>query len=237
MEDVAPDGRGSAPLAKYVSLLDLLAAWGPMTAGEMVVRSGLARPTVYRLLANLENLGLVRRDPSGVVRLGLRLIRWGQAALDLDVVQVSRPVMTALHQETGESVQLYVPDGTARVCVAAVDRGAGLRDTVPVGARLPLDRGSAGKVLRAFGAVVVPDADDAELAAIRRRGFAESVAEREPGVASVSAPVRDPLGTVVAAICLSGPLSRLGPSPGGRYAAAVMEAARRVEAAWARRET
>jgi DNA-binding IclR family transcriptional regulator len=230
------EGRGSAPLAKYVRLLDLLAVDGPATPAELVTRSGLARPTVYRLLANLENLGLVRRDGTGAVRLGLRLVRWGQAALDLDVVQVSRPVMTALHQQTGESVQLYVPDGDARVCVMAVDRGAGLRDTVPVGARLPLDRGSAGKVLRAFGAVRVPSEDDPELAAIRRQGFAESVAEREPGVASVSAPIRDPLGTVVAAICVSGPLSRLGPSPGARFADAVVEAARRVEAVWARRE-
>jgi DNA-binding IclR family transcriptional regulator len=236
MEPVGFEGHTSAPLAKYVRLLDLLAAKGPMTAGEIVSASGMARPTVYRLLANLETLGLVRRDPSGCVRLGLRLVRWGQAALDLDVVQVSRPIMAALHQETGESVQLYVPDGSVRVCVAAVDRGSGLRDTVPVGARLPLDRGSAGKVLRAFAAGGVPDADDAELATVRRRGFAESVAEREPGVASVSAPIRDPLGTVVAAICLSGPLSRLGPSPGARFAAAVVEAARRVEAAWARRE-
>jgi DNA-binding IclR family transcriptional regulator len=67
----------------------------------------------------------------------------------------------------------------------------------------------------------------AELAAARRRGWASSVAEREPGVASVSAPVlRD--GALLGALCVSGPASRLGSSPGRRLAPLVVAAAREL---------
>ena len=66
------------------------------------------------------------------------------------------------------------------------------------------------------------------LAAVRRRGWCQSVAEREPGVASVSAPVRAPSGRVIAAVSVSGPIERLTRQPGRLHAAAVMAAAERL---------
>ncbi len=66
------------------------------------------------------------------------------------------------------------------------------------------------------------------LSGVRRRGWAQSVGEREPGVASVSAPVRGPSGRVVAAISVSGPLERLSRQPGRLHAAAVTPAAGRL---------
>ncbi len=152
------------------------------------------------------------------------------------------PVLARLGEETGESAQLYVREGDHRVCVAVFERPSGLRDTVPLGAVLPLDRGSGGKVLLAFAADagrfgVAPR----ELAAVRRRGFAESVGEREAGVASVSAPVFEvPVGGrhderaadgLVAAVSVSGPIDRLGARPGRRLGAAVTAAAERLSAA------
>ena len=71
--------------------------------------------------------------------------------MDLDLIEAARPVLAALRDETGESTQLYVREGDLRVCVAAVERtGGGLKDIVPVGAVLPLDRGSGGRVLLAW---------------------------------------------------------------------------------------
>jgi DNA-binding IclR family transcriptional regulator len=63
------------------------------------------------------------------------------------------------------------------------------------------------------------------LAEVRRRGWAQSVAEREPGVASVSAPVRDTGGAVIAAVSVSGPIDRMGRRPGVRWAADLIDAA------------
>ena len=203
------------------------------------------------------------------------------------------PVLARLHEATGESVQLYVRSGDRRLCVAARDAGTGLRDSVPVGALLPLDVGSGGKVLLAWspdalhrsspapspaesdgpraqgrgpvarsrgrrGAAACasaraapaaagagapglaraarsrmaqpngagpggpPPADRsagewaAELAAVRKRGWAASVAEREPGVASVSAPVLAD-GQLLGALCVSGPASRIGQAPASAW--------------------
>jgi DNA-binding IclR family transcriptional regulator len=133
------------------------------------------------------------------------------------IAEGARPALEALRDATGESVQLYVRRGAQRLCVASLDSPHELRTSVPVGALLPLDRGSAGAVLRGL-----PD--------VLRRGWAESVAERAPGVASVSAPVRAG-GAVVAAVCLSGPIERTSTSPGARFAGAVVDAARRIERA------
>jgi DNA-binding IclR family transcriptional regulator len=98
---------------------------------------------------------------------------------------------------------------------------------------LPIDRGSGGKVLLAFAgdgaAARFPAVDAGELETIRRRGWAASVAEREDGVCSVSAPVLDPGGRVLAAVGVSGPINRLGRQPGRQLAAPVVAAARELE--------
>jgi DNA-binding IclR family transcriptional regulator len=217
---------GVGVLDRSMRLLDLLAD-GPQTLRWLAGASGLPRPTAYRLLVALESHRLVRRDASGAFRLGPRLtelaVRAGPA---LDLAALAGPVLAALHEATGESAQLYVRSGDRRLCVAARDAGTGLRDSVPVGAVLPLDAGSGGKVLLAWSAEPAPAAADlaAELAAIRKRGWAASVAEREPGVASISAPVLAD-GKLLGAVCVSGPASRLGPAPGRRLAPQLIEAA------------
>jgi DNA-binding IclR family transcriptional regulator len=174
----------------------------------------------------------VGRDAAGRYRLGLRLLGWaGAASAEVGLVEAARPVLAGLRDETGESAQLFVRDGDRRVCVAAAERASGLRDTVPVGSVLPLDRGSGGKVLLAFGGEIASTAGAGadEFEAVRRRGWAASVAEREEGVASVSAPVLDAAGRLRAAVCVSGPLQRLGRQPGRHLAGPVMAAAREIE--------
>ena len=225
--------RNVGVLDKSVAIVDALVD-GPASLGELVERTGLARPTVHRLAVALEAHDVLRRDEQGRFRLGRRVLAWGRAAMgDSPLVDAAGPVLAALAEATGESAQLYVRDGDARVCVAAADRRTGLRDTVPVGAVLALDAGSGAKALLAW----TPDeelptrVDAGELAAVRRRGWAESVAEREAGVASVSAPVLDGAGRVVGAVSVSGPLDRLGRTPGRRFGAAVVAAARDLERA------
>ena len=264
---------GVGVLDRCVTLLDLLAG-GPRSLRWLAEASNLPRPTAHRLLVALEAHRLVARDPgagatAAAFRLGPRLTELAAVAgPELDLASLAGPVLDRLHSATGESVQLYVRSGDHRLCIAARDAGTGLRDSVPVGALLPLEVGSGGKVLLAWSAGTAvgaagagrtagassagepatadgpgstdrgngadrfsgPDqargaaASLAELAAVRSRGWAASVAEREAGVASVSAPVlRD--GVLLAALCVSGPVSRLGQAPGRKLAAAVVEAA------------
>ena len=204
---------GIGVLDKAAAVLDALEA-GPMTLTELVEATGLARATAHRLAAALEVHGFVGRDGDGRFQHGPRLAQPG-------LPTVARPALEALRDATGESVQLYVRRGAQRLCVEALESPHGLRTIVPVGAVLPLDVGSAGKVLRE---------DPASL----KRGWAESVEERQKGVASVSAPVWDD-GRLVASVSVSGPVDRTTRAPGRRYAKAVAEAARAVEAAMAKR--
>ncbi|MFN2537516.1 MAG: IclR family transcriptional regulator C-terminal domain-containing protein, partial [Mycobacteriales bacterium] len=111
------------------------------------------------------------------------------------------------------------------------DLGSGLRDTVPVGAALPMTAGSAAQVLLAFGSGELPTAAAftvRTLAEVRRRGWAHSVGEREQGVASVSAPVLTASGEALAAVSVSGPIERLTRQPGRLHAPAVLAAAREL---------
>ncbi|HSR85364.1 MAG TPA: IclR family transcriptional regulator [Streptosporangiaceae bacterium] len=229
--DSIPETRTSATritgvgvLDRCVTLLDLLTD-GPRSLRALADASGLPRPTAHRLLIALEAHRLVARDPTGSFRLGPRLTELAAVAgPEFDLASVAGPVLDRLHQASGESVQLYVRSGEHRLCIAARDAGTGLRDSVPVGALLPLEVGSGGKVLLAWSPDGTRRVPAAELAAIRGRGWAASVAEREPGVASVSAPVlRD--GALLAALCVSGPVSRLGQAPGRKLGPHVVAAA------------
>ena len=203
----------------------------PCALAELSQRTGLPRATAHRLATGLEVHRLLTRDGEGRWRLGPAVTELA-ARVDDPLLAASAAVLPRLREVTGESVQLYRPEGTWRVCVAALEPPAGLRDTVPVGARLPMTAGSGAKVLLAYSdaatqQAVLPAAKFTErtLAEVRRRGWAQSAAEREPGVASVSAPVRDGSGVVIAAISVSGPIDRMGRQPGARWAADLLAAA------------
>ena len=201
---------------KGVRVLAAVEEIGPCALADLVTATGLSRATTHRLAVALETHGLLRRTVEGRFALGLRLVGLGRAATDaLPLAEAAASALAALRDATGESVQLYVREGEHRVCIASLESPHGLRTIVPVGATLPLDRGSAGRVLR--GGPV--------------GGWREGVEEREPGVASVSAPVLDDAGRVVAAVGVSGPVERTSRRPGERYGAAVLDAARVIEAA------
>ena len=221
---------GIGVLDKAVGILHTLTE-SPCGLAELCERSGLPRATTYRLAAALEVHRLLARDDEGRWRLGPAVTELAARVND-PLLAAGAAVLPALRETTGESVQLYRREGTSRICVAALEPAAGLRDTVPVGARLPMTAGSAAKVLLAYSDAATRDAllptanfTDRVLTEVRRRGWAQSVAEREPGVASVSAPVRDGRGVVVAAISVSGPIDRMGRRPGARWAADLLSAA------------
>jgi DNA-binding IclR family transcriptional regulator len=203
---------GIGVLDKAVAVLDAVEA-GPRTLAALVEVTGLSRATAHRLAVALEVHRLLARDAGGRFVLGPRLT-------GLDLPALARPALEALRDATGESSQLYVRRGDRRLCVLSLESPHGLRTIVPVGMSLPLDVGSAGKVLRG-------DAGD----------WAQSVEERERGVASVSAPVRDGQGATVAAVSVSGPIERTTRQPGRLYAGAVLEAAEAVSTALQRRQT
>lgn len=224
-------GSGVGVLDKAASVLSALEA-GPATLAQLVHLTGLARPTAHRLAVALEYHRLAARDMQGRFVLGPRLAELATAAGEDRLLAAAGSVLTALRDKTGESAQLYRRQGDHRVCVAAAEPPIGLRDSVPLGSTLTMRAGSAAQVLLAWEE---PDRlhrglhgarfTATMLSAVRRRGWAQSIGEREPGVGSVSAPVRGPQGRVVAALSISGPIDRITRQPGRLHADAVLEAA------------
>jgi DNA-binding IclR family transcriptional regulator len=221
---------GVGVLDKAVRVLSALSD-GPASLAELVTRTGLARPTAYRLAVALERHRFVARDTGGRFRLGPRLAELSSTVPTDLLLSAADPVLRRLRDLTGESTQLYRREGDGRRCVAAAELPRGLRDTVPVGSLLPLTAGSGAQVLLAWEP---PETVErllqravfslATLAQVRRRGWAATAGQREAGVASVSAPVRAPDGSVVAAVSASGPIDRMTRSPGRQHAPAVMAA-------------
>jgi len=223
-------GSGIGVLDKAVAVLQAVAD-DPCGLAELCNRTGLPRATAHRLAVGLEVHRLLRRGSDGRWRPGAALAELAGGSAD-PLLDAAGAVLPKLRDVTGESVQLYRRDGAQRICVSAAEPPQGLRDTVPVGSRLPMTVGSGAKVLAAWSdphtqRAVLADAVFGErtLLEVRRRGWAQSVAEREPGVASVSAPVRDSSGAVVAAVSVSGPVDRIGRKPGSRWAADLLAAA------------
>ena len=221
---------GIGVLDKAVGVLHTVAE-SPCGLAELCDRTGLPRATAHRLAAGLETHRLLARDADGRWRLGPALTELAPHVND-PLLSARAAVLPRLREITGESVQLYRREGLSRVCVVALEPPAGLRDTVPVGTQLPMTAGSGAKVLLAYAdaatqQAVLPSAKFTErtLAEVRKRGWAQSAAEREPGVASVSAPVRDSRGQVIAAVSVSGPIDRMGRRPGARWAADLLAAA------------
>lgn len=207
---------GVGVLDKAMGLVSLLER-GPRTLAELVERSAMSRSTTHRMLQALEAHGLVGRDPDGRFHLGARLIGLGVAAsAAVPLARMAEPVLERLRDTSGESVQLYVRQGTQRVCLVALDSPHELRTIVSPGAVLPLGVGSAGRLLDG----AAPDSS----------GWLESVEDRAPGVASVSAPVLDRNGCLIAAVSVSGPLERISRAPGALHGAEVVEAATAIEA-------
>ena len=239
----APQRDPRAPsvgaIDRSVAILDAIAS-GANRFVDIRAATGLAKATTHRLLGSLATHGFVVHDDAAGYRLGPALLRLAASARrDVPLRAIAHPVLERLSSETGESAQLYVRSGDARICVDAVESQHELRTIVPVGAALPLWAGSAAKVILAHAG----DADrflrqtserarfERDVAAVRSRGWASSADERQIGVGSVSAPVLAPDGGLVAVVSVSGPSSRLSRAASRRYAGAVVEAARSMEAA------
>jgi DNA-binding IclR family transcriptional regulator len=228
------NASGVGVLDKTVSVLTALEE-GPASLAQLVKVTGLARPTAHRIAVALEAHRMLARDTQGRFVLGPRIGELAAAAGEDRLLTIAQPILVQLRDITGESAQLYRAHTDARICVAAAERASGLRDTVPVGAALPMTAGSAAQVLLAWEdgnrmhrGLRTAKFTATTLAQVRRRGWAATAAEREPGVASVSAPVRGPGGRVIAAVSVSGPIERLTRSPGRLHAGAVVAAGDKI---------
>ena len=148
------------------------AASSPVTLAELVERVALPKATVHRIAVALESHGLLRRNESGAWVPGLLLTELA-AEGEPSLVTRANPILAQLCRDTGESAQLFERAADARVCTAVAERASGLRDTVPLGARLPMTAGSAAHVLLAWSTGNGADAGVLDRASFSSKTLAE----------------------------------------------------------------
>lgn len=251
-EETGPERRRSL-VGSVDSALHLLSAFRDhpsLAVKESAELLGVAPSTAHRLLSTLQANGFVTQDPvtrrygPGPALLGVALASLRR----VDVRRVARPHLAALSVETRETVNLAVPEGATVRIIDSVEGSEVVRVSARTGEVVPAHLSAAGKVLLAGlrddeVLRLVPDAQLlggggapgsrqellAELADVRRQGYATSYEESARGLAAVGVGVRDARGRMLAAISVSVPAERLQPERVEVIAAAVRHRAARIE--------
>lgn len=220
-------------ITKVGPLLDLFSIerpeWGVSEAAEAL---GMPRSSAHALLTSLVETGLLVNAGRGRYRLGWRIVElYETMRAGSDLRTYAAPVLAALSEQTGETINLGVLE---RGQVLYIDKVASRHQVsvagLRVGSRLEAHCCGLGKALLAFATPAQLEAAlggtlrrytentitnrralEAQLVEVRRTGIAHENGEVVRDVACVAAPVKDSFGVVVAAVSLSGPLYRIGP--------------------------
>jgi IclR family transcriptional regulator, KDG regulon repressor len=223
-----PEDRKRNAIEKALEIMlkfqDIKAGWG---IRELSGELGFSPATVQRILSTLKSYGFVRQDSRtrqySVGNVFYRFLENLNHANNL--TGMGRQFMEEVAQKTGETVYLNIIQGHLRICINTIESTRALKAGMPIGNQSPLYAGASAKCLLAFASdafqqeyfsSVTPKpltgntiADQkilaAELVKIRTRGYAVSLGERTPGIGSVSAPVFDYNGKILASLSLAVP--------------------------------
>lgn len=212
--------------------LSILEAFGEerrtLTLARLAEETGLYKSTILRLSASLERFGYISRDAEGLYRLGPSVWRLGSVyRRNFDLGEHIRPALRGLVEATGETASFYVRESSERVCLYRENSGRAIRHHLDEGVRLPLDRGAAAHVLRAYSR----DGDQATNDEVRKEGCYVSVGERNPDLSAVAVPLLGREGDLRGALAVSGPTSRFGPKERSESIILLKEASARLSCA------
>ncbi|MEJ7930545.1 IclR family transcriptional regulator [Ramlibacter sp. AN1015] len=214
-----------------------------LSAGELLKRVDLSRPTLYRLIYTLEEHGfLVSVGEPQRFRLGpsvARLAHVWKSTLDLSTL--AEPVLRRLWETTRETVALFVPQGQMRLCVAELASPQPLNFKRGVGYTERLALGATGRAILAHlkttpeqlrtyvqGTEVNLKQLETELSGTRRRGYSTSRNELIPGAVAVAVPFFDQEGRVAGSVGVFGPEVRLDAARQKALAAMLLDESARL---------
>ena len=233
-----PSIRDVEATVRAVEILDALADGGELGTTDVARRTGISPSTVSRQLGTLTRVGLVEHvTATGRYRLGVRTLRYANAVLGrFNLRDLARPHLEELVHEVGETATLSIPGEADAITVDFVPTDRYLQGVTRLGRPSVGHASSAGKVMLAFGDVTLPRGKlaaftprtiteparlAAEIEAVRAKGFAEAIEEREPGLSAIAAPVWGADRELAAIVALQGPTSRFDRDrDGGSRAAA-----------------
>jgi DNA-binding IclR family transcriptional regulator len=228
---------------RVLQILDIAAKAGPQGPAEMASQMDLPYSTVARLVREMASAGLLDREPaSGGYVLGWKLFQLAAAGRPgRGLAAAAVPAMTRLRDQTQETVTLHAPQGDLRICIAEVESVRELRRVMPVGTVQGLIGTTGGEILLAgrtereleqyAGRAGLDDAARAgflrRIAGVRERGYSLT-RNTDLGVSAISVPVRGADGSVLAALTVSGPMTRFTEELAESFADPAAEAAQEI---------
>jgi DNA-binding IclR family transcriptional regulator len=243
----------ASTVERAIALLDCLArADTSMGVRELARQLGISPAAVHRLLATFKASNIVQQDPATRgYALGWGVLRYADVVLRrTHIIDGGASVARRLRDLSQETVTIYVPDGSDRICVYEVESAQDVRRHVGLGTRVPLAAGCSGRAILAFLtpteidavlAVPIPRftastiSDPARLrvllAETRTTGISMSSEETVAGAASIAAPVFEIGGRVAGSIAISGPSSRFTSDRARQLAPALLEASEHLSSA------
>jgi DNA-binding IclR family transcriptional regulator len=240
-DDVAAGRPGAArddaggPVQRALAILELLGTPGGASAlgvVEIARRLGRDKSQVSRVLKLLADAGFVDREAGSLrYRIGTRLFAIGATAVDQRLRDDADTAVAREAARLGERVEVCVLGAGGCMTISTAAPDSELRAVGWVGRTMPLSCTAAGRALLfdldaaqiarliaseglAQGAPAAPRSLDELVARVTeegRRGWSLARHESDRGLLAVGAPVRDAAGGVVAAVCASGPESRIDP--------------------------
>jgi DNA-binding IclR family transcriptional regulator len=199
------DRMGVDAVERALSVLDALGEVdGALSLKELALKTNLSKATILRLIVSLERYGYIGRNLAGSYQLGPTLWRLGSVfRQNLELEPIIRPSMQALVSLTQESASFWIPRGSERMCLFRQNSPRTARSHVEEGENSPIGKGSAGHIVAHY--VGLPTRYSEEIVS---EGVLATLGDRDPDVASVSAPVLGPNQEFVGALTLAGILSR-----------------------------
>lgn len=228
---MATDDASPGPLGRYMDVLELVAAFpGALTLADVSSILELPKTTAHRLLKGLVKAGLAKEGVGGrAYDLGERLSRLVHATVDDDWLStLASPHLRQLTETTGETCYLTRLVGARVVVAVSQSPDVRWRGYVQPGIEMPINAAASAKAIMAYQdhamiaqvlaeplpIVTVNTRNDlswveAELQAVRERGYATCIGEIDEGLAAISVPVKLPNGMVLHAVAMTGPLQRI----------------------------
>ncbi|WP_158880540.1 IclR family transcriptional regulator [Amycolatopsis anabasis] len=252
VNDRPGEARGSVDKALDV-LTALVRPDGPHRLAEIARQTGLAKPTVHRMLQTMTESGFAVGE-GGSYHVGPRLLGLAAAALaGSRETRFTGPVLAELQRRTGHTVHYAVRHGRCAVYVEKVEPDQAYRMTSRVGGEVPLYCTAVGRAMlarlpeaevaavldteplpaRTPHTLTDPARIRAALSEVDERGYLVEDEQNEPHVRCVAAPVVDGLGQVAGAISVSGLTFTLTTESVPVLGPLVADAAARVSAALA----
>lgn len=237
-------------LDRALGTLSAVARFENCTLSDLSRETGVPTATTHRILTTLSNRGYVSFDEARQEwMIGIEAYRTGASFLKRNnVVETGRPIMRRLMQETGETANMAMPDGTDVVFVSQIETGNPIRAFFPPGSRTPMYASGTGKAVLAAmppGALkkvlaatsfqtftdrthADPDALLSDLEIIRQRGWSFDEEERYSGMSCVGAAIYNEKDEPCAGVSVSGPTARFRDAETRRFGELVAAAAKEI---------